>query len=329
LPSPVAISSGSALAVSSGTLTLSGSVSSSAGTFTKTGGGTLTITGSQSHSGTMTVSAGTVNFNTNATNLAINANATTNFNSSQTLAGLSVGNGATATVAAGANKVVRTTAFSTTGTGTLDLMDNKLIVAGGVNPQATQSSLKALIIAGRNVPVGGVADGSWDGHGITSTTAHAAFVSEGFETRAIGYAVNSNLPLGAYGAFGGQSVGANDVLVRYTKLGDTDLDGKCGDNDVTVVGAFYDQGIATSLEWYDGDFNYDGRVNDDDVTILGAFYDEFAIPLSASDLTARYGAEFATAFAAGQAMSVPEPAAALLVVGAFGLGATRRRRRRG
>ena len=66
----------------------------------------------------------------------------------------------------------------------------------------------------------------------------------------------------------------------------SDLDGKCGDNDVTVIGAFYDNGATTTHEWYNGDFNYDGRVDDSDVTLLGAFYDESATPLSSGTVRA-------------------------------------------
>jgi len=116
-------------------------------------------------------------------------------------------------------------------------------------------------------------------------------------------------------------------LIRYTRNGDADLDGKCGDADVTLLGAFYDNGVTTNFEWMNGDFNYDGRVDDADVTLLGAFYDEAATPLAGADLSAKYGAEFAAAFAAGQAMAVPEPTSlTVLGLGAVGLFARRRRK---
>src|SRR5205823_11647491 len=123
------------------------------------------------------------------------------------------------------------------------------------------------------------------------------------------------------------SVAFTDILIRYTRMGDADLDGKCGDNDVTLVGAFYDFGVTTNYEWMNGDFNYDGKVDDSDVTLLGAFYDEFGSPpMSAETLTAKYGAEFAAAFEAGQAMAVPEPGVFALLGFAAATLICRRRR---
>src|SRR5207253_11089145 len=109
------------------------------------------------------------------------------------------------------------------GPGKLDIGTRALIVAGGTDPHSKMATLKTMIIRGRNVPVGGVGDGAWTGLGIPSSAAQAAFVSEGIETRAIGYAINSDLPLGAYATFAGQSVGPDDILIRYTRTGDADL----------------------------------------------------------------------------------------------------------
>jgi hypothetical protein len=83
----------------------------------------------------------------------------------------------------------------------------------------------------------------------------------------IGYAVNGQLPLGAYSEFRGQSVDASSVLMRFTRTGDANLDGVVNNNDVTIVGANYAPGFAKP-RWDLGDFDYNGFVDNDDVTLL-------------------------------------------------------------
>jgi hypothetical protein len=178
-----------------------------------------------------------------------------------------------------------------------------------------RDSIRAMILAGRGAP--GIGNATWNGaNGIVSTNA-----ATDPEARSIAYGENSALPLGAYATFGGQTVDGSSILIRYTRTADADLDGRVNDSDVTIVGAFYGQ--ATSGQWYLGDFDYSGMCDDADVTFLGAFYDPAAPPLSAAYLTEMYGAEFATAFEAGQAMA-PEPE----MLGVFGLALCMRRRRR-
>jgi hypothetical protein len=210
--------------------------------------------------------------------------------------------------------------------GQFNVRNNKMIVVGGANPTATRDLIRSYCSSGRNVPTGGIENGTWNGPGITSSTASNTNATDGIESRVVAYALNSELPLGAYATFGGLTVGANDILIRFTKNGDADLDGKCGDNDVTIIGGFYDNGIVTTNQWYNGDFNFDGKVDDFDVTIIGAFYDQAAAPISPVFLASQYGEEFAAAFAAGLAMNVevPEP----IGLAAIGISATLLRRRR-
>ena len=106
----------------------------------------------------LTVSAGTANINTNAgsntaRNITVNANSTTNFGSTQHLAALNVGAGATATITAGGPKNLVTNALTIAGgstpTGKLDVTDNAVVVdypAAGPNPETT---IRDQIIAGR------------------------------------------------------------------------------------------------------------------------------------------------------------------------------------
>jgi hypothetical protein len=117
---------------------------------------------------------------------------------------------------------------------------------------------------------------TWGGAGITSSAAAEAGTTEP-ESRSIGYAENSLLPLGPYTTFRGAAVDATAVLIAYTRTGDANLDGVVGDDDVTVLGAAYAPGASNGV-WALGDFEYNGFIDDDDVTLLGAFYNPAAGP---------------------------------------------------
>ncbi|MEX2140422.1 MAG: PHB depolymerase family esterase [Pirellulales bacterium] len=205
----------------------------------------------------------------------------------------------------------RVSALSIAGTTTpaarLDLNNNALVVDyTGTSPVA---AVRQRIVAGR----GGAGLGkTWNGPGITSSAAAAAEA----ESRSIGYAENSALPLGPYTTFRGQAVDGTAVMMALTRTGDANLDGVVNDDDVTIVGASYAPGVSQP-HWAHGDFDYNGFVDDDDVTLLGAFYEPSAAPLAAP------------APLSGTSISgVPEPATFwLLVVTSAGLACGRRCRR--
>jgi hypothetical protein len=125
--------------------------------------------------------------------------------------------------------------------------------------------VKATILAGRS-------GGTYLGPGLQSSAAESFNFNAGQEDWVIGWAVNSNLPLGQYSVFAGHSVVGSDILIRFTTNGDADLDGKCGDNDVTIIGGFYDNGVRTNLNWCNADFNYDGKCDDFDVSLIAGYY---------------------------------------------------------
>jgi hypothetical protein len=70
--------------------------------------------------------------------------------------------------------------------------------------------------------------------------------------------------------FDGQSVNDGDVLVKYTFVGDANLDGVVDAADYEQIdNGFNSQGTATALSgWFNGDFNYDGVINGDDYTLI-------------------------------------------------------------
>jgi hypothetical protein len=296
---------------SSQPLTIGGTLNNSAGrAITTSGTGSVVISGAQTHGAgaTFDVDDGTLTLNTNAgantaRNVIFNVNSTTNFGSTQHLAALTVGAGATATVTAGGVKNVVTNSLTiaggTTPTGKVDMTDNAVFVdypAAGPNPEAT---IRAQIISGRG---GTGLDKTWNGQGITSSTAAAATVN----SMSVGYAVNGTMPLGPWQALRGQDLDGSTVIMRFTRTGDANLDGVVNDQDVTIVGASFAPGFAKP-RWDLGDFDYNGSVDNNDVTLLGVYYNPAATPIPAPA-------------AISEVAAVPEPATlALVAVGLFGV----------
>jgi hypothetical protein len=179
-------------------------------------------------------------------------------------------------------------------TAQLDLNGAAVVDYTGTSPAAT---IRSQVLAGR----GGAGLGAtWNGQGITSSAAAAADP----ETRSVGIAENSSLPLGPYTVFRGQPVDGTSILMAFTRTGDANLDGIVNDDDVTIVGASYAPGTAQA-SWALGDFDYNGFVDDDDVTLLGAFYDPAAQPLVAP---------VAAGAGASGVAAVPEPGSLLLTL---------------
>lgn len=177
------------------------------------------------------------------------------------------------------------------GGGLLDLGKGRIdIVAGGISP----ADLRADIIAGRN-------GGGWDGEtGITSSLAasDAAF--------GVGYTIDS----------------AGAATVAWAALGDANLDGVVGFDDILALFPNYDK--PGSFRWQDGDFTYDAVVNFDDILALFPNYDKPSslsggLSGDASVFAGGFGGsedDFLRLFGAGNdganssAVVVPEPSAA-------------------
>jgi hypothetical protein len=102
----------------------------------------------------------------------------------------------------------------------------------------------------------GYAGGAWTGPGITSSSAAtvAANVANTHKT-AIGFAEASTFGIGT---FAGQAVDSSAVLLRYTVVGDANIDGTVDSNDFNVLAMNFNM---TGALWQQGDFNFDGVVN--------------------------------------------------------------------
>jgi len=118
------------------------------------------------------------------------------------------------------------------------------------------------------------------------------------------------------GALGYNDIGGGKVEIRFTLLGDTNLDGKADVSDLGNLASSY--GATSGAIWVQGDTNGDGAV---DVTDLG-------------NLASNYGGQLATGPALGGAAipttevasAVPEPSAFTLVL-VPALASIRRRKR--
>jgi murein DD-endopeptidase MepM/ murein hydrolase activator NlpD len=203
---------------------------------------------------TITPSTGddTVNVNTDAT-----GSAAALFPDTVILAILSIGSGGRADLAAGgADKVLRTVGLSITGTGVLNIADHAAVV------QATAATRLTRLAAVQNL-IKSAHDSSpsaWTGPGLTSSAAAANPAS-----RAVGYMLNGTGGT-TYATFDGLPVDLNSILVRYTVLGDLNLDKTVSISDFIDLSSNFN----ASGGWREGDLNFDGQITISDFIDLSA-----------------------------------------------------------
>lgn len=292
--------------------------------------GSLTLTGTNTYFGTTTINPGAtlVFSNAAATGASLYGPGNVTNNGSMVVNdNLAAGNNlyGTGTLTVNANMVIVTNAFqqgalvnngtvvigastatvgNISGTGTLEV--NSLQIAAGsgesqVGSLSINNSLditnNALVISFGTTgdPISTIASylkngydgGKWDGSGIQSSSVATA------PGTTIGYA-DGNTDSNTAAAPG-------TILVRYTWLGDVNLDGVVNAADAAIMTQNMNM---TNADWADGDMNYDGVVNGDDLSLL---------LLGEAD-------------SGGAAIAVPEPATMGILAAPALLLAARRRR---
>ncbi len=134
---------------------------------------------------------------------------------------------------------------------------------------------------------------NWSGPGLTSSTARESNLATGFDLVALGVIRNSDidiitgLPGSAYTSFGGELVGPHDILVKYTYIGDGNLDELVSFDDyVGADNAFF--GLTPVLGWATGDVNFDTVINFDDYTVIDQAFFFQGAPLSGDEASAAF-----------------------------------------
>jgi hypothetical protein len=195
----------------------------------------------------------------------------------------------------------------------MDITNNHFFISyTAATRAALDASVRGYLINGRNGGAWNGTSGASAGGGINSSTAALPANSH----YAIGYAD------GADGVVAGLSSG--QIEIKYTLLGDADLDGSVTGSDFTaLVGNLGKSGRV----WDQGDFDYDGSVTGSDFTDLVGNLGKSASGADVAIPASDYAAIDAFAAANGLMADVPEPTTmGVLTLGALGMLARRRRR---
>jgi autotransporter-associated beta strand protein len=328
-----------------GNITINPGITGTTGSLVKTGADTVTLNGAGNYTGGTIINSGTLaDYNVlgagsgpiqlSGGTLALLApeSISNNVNAPSGVSSISIAVGAATNASIGKLNISSgaTVQLAATGTGTpravlsasglsvgglLDVQNNGLDVPASVGLSTVTASVKS-----------GYAGGSWQGSaGITSSTAAA----DTTYLTALGVITNDNgsgSPLYGPGGtlsstFDGAAAAHNDVLVKLTYYGDTNLDGVVNGLDYTNIDNGYLNGLSG---WANGDFNYDGSINGSDYTLIDNAFNTQGASLAASIAEP---SAVATAQIASGSSAVPEPASlGLLASGAMLLGRRSRRR---
>jgi hypothetical protein len=215
------------------------------------GGASSTSDSVTLNSGTWTLDADAI-AGTNKLEIGVNSGAAVVFNATQHLSNLVLAGGdaiVTPSSSGGAKVIVTKNLSIVSGASRLDLADNDLIVdySGATSPM---SSLYPRLVAARRI------DGDWLGDGIGSSSV----TEPGVTGLAIAEARDAfSLAPTDTAVFAGETVDATAVLIKYTYVGDVNLDGQIDAADYGIIDNFVQFPGANG--YWNGDVNYDNVID--------------------------------------------------------------------
>jgi len=288
---PIALQKSVNLSAISSNIQIAGAISGGFG-ITTAGPDTVTLTGSNSFSGTVNANAGTLVFGASR---ALPTGST-----------ISIGSVGDVSMAAGIGPTTIGSLTIVAG-GTLDITNNHVFIDyGSSDPIATIVGYLR----------GGFNNGNWNGPGIISSTAQTP--TNGLRY-GVGWADGKDKIVAG--------ISSGQIELKYTLLGDANLDGTVNGSDFSLLAANFGLGVTN---WDQGNFLYGSSVNGSDFSALAANFGQGDSGADESVSAADIAALDAFAAANGLPMpvigAVPEPASAGMVI-LSGLGMLARRRR--
>ncbi len=284
-------------------------------------GGTMTVTGALQNGGAIQQSGGSASLGPVTGNGTIVLNATAGSTATMTVSSIaqaslsiSAGAGGNAFVQIGSNSSPVTNSLeilSIGSNGTLDITNNTLLINYGLGQVADPiASVEAWIKSGYN-------GGAWNGPGIISSTAQS--LTNGLRY-GVGFADSAD------GVVSGLSSG--QIEIKYTLLGDANLDGTVNGSDFSILAANF--GLGTT-NWDQGNFLYGSSVNGSDFSALAANFGQgdsgAAVSVSSADIAALDSFAIANGLPLPTFTPVPEPATGTLLLSAAASTVMTRRRK--
>jgi len=270
------------------------------GTFNIVGGSNLTVSGGLVNNGTITVNSNTSSTSTLTANSAITGTGSLVINSNA-LVRFAVNTGGSTQGS-----------VTISGNGQMDVNNNHFFInyGSGSDPVVT---IYGYLKSGYN-------SGNWNGPGIMSTAASTQDAIAGSLKYGIGWADGKDKIA--------SGISSGTIELKYTLLGDANLDGTVNGSDFSLLAANFGLGVTN---WDQGNFLFGTSVNGSDFSALAANFGQGDSGADASVTPADIAALDAFAVANGLPVPfvtpVPEPACMAVTFLAAATLASRRRRR--